>query len=545
MGSPRPRRPADRLARDLAVADPRYAVDDSHALADPGGDGDYIGVSELSSAAGSGAVVDDERVTGRLKFRQAWLARHGLVARYCRVIHVLGESMEPTLVDGCVILVNRAGRQRRVGRVYVVRTEDGLVVKRAGKDPAGAWQLVSDNPDKRTWPSRPWPPDAEIVARSRGPRGHSYEECLMNPIVSETDSAVEEPTATTKATPVRARRAPKNDTPRRKQATKNGGSPTPSRRRVRVAEGIYKDRHGLAATVKVNGVQREIRFPPGTPLKTIRARRDALRASLRTLPAGARHTVAHDAGRYLQQVSGELVSIADRQYHLGLWTARFGHLRTLALPQHTAALNHQLRQWRETRSASACNHRRDALTNLVKVLYGRRAAAELVDLVRFTRPPPRPRWLDRTHIADVLAQLTPRLHDRSTLTADALDGHAAVADGTLAAGRRPPRRADAVRRRAARQGGTTGGNPARRRRAGRGPRVRRDRRLRALVVREREQGAPRGGPARGTPRVHRVSDPACVRDGASADGIGRGGHPGSVRAYGSRDDDDLRPARSC
>ena len=27
--------PADRLARDLAVADPRYAVDDSHALADP------------------------------------------------------------------------------------------------------------------------------------------------------------------------------------------------------------------------------------------------------------------------------------------------------------------------------------------------------------------------------------------------------------------------------------------------------------------------------------------------------------------------------
>ena len=229
----------------------------------------------------------------------------------------------------------------------------------------------------------------------------------MNPIVSETDSAVEEPTATTKATPVRARRAPKNDTPRRKQATKNGGSPTPSRRRVRVAEGIYKDRHGLAATVKVNGVQREIRFPPGTPLKTIRARRDALRASLRTLPAGARHTVAHDAGRYLQQVSGELVSIADRQYHLGLWTARFGHLRTLALPQHTAALNHQLRQWRETRSASACNHRRDALTNLVKVLYGRRAAAELVDLVRFTRPPPRPRWLDRTHIADVLAQLTP------------------------------------------------------------------------------------------------------------------------------------------
>ena len=85
--------------------------------------------------------------------------------------------------------------------------------------------------------------------------------------------------------------------------------------------------------------------------------------------------------------------------------------RALGPPPHAGvaatALNDQLRQWRETLSVSACNHRRDAQTNLVKVLYGRRAAAELVDLVRFKRPAPRPRWLDRAHIADVLAHLTP------------------------------------------------------------------------------------------------------------------------------------------
>ena len=180
-----------------------------------------------------------------------------------------------------------------------------------------------------------------------------------------------------------------------------------SRRRVRVARGIYRDRWGLAATAKVNGIQREIRFPPGTPLKTIRARRDELRASLRTLPVGERYTLAHDATRYLRQIGNELVSIADRRHYIKEWAARFGRLKTLALPQHIAALNDQLRRWRETLSVSACNHRRDALTNLVKVLYGRRAAAELVDLVRFTRPAPRPRWLDRAHIAAVLSQLTP------------------------------------------------------------------------------------------------------------------------------------------
>ena len=211
--------------------------------------------------------------------------------------------------------------------------------------------------------------------------------------------------ATAPPTPRPKRRAARSATSR-KSAAKTGGQP--ARRRLRVAEGIYKDRHGLAATVKVNGIQRELRFPAGTPLKTIRARRDELRASLRTLPAGERHTLAHDADRYLQQVSSELVSMADRRHHIGLWVQRFGHLRTLALSQHVAMLNDQLHQWRETLSASACNHRRNALTNLVKVLYGRRAAAELIDLVRFAQPPPKPRWLERSHIADVLAQLTPR-----------------------------------------------------------------------------------------------------------------------------------------
>ncbi len=220
---------------------------------------------------------------------------------------------------------------------------------------------------------------------------------------NDDEPAVAETIAT--PTPRSRRRAAQRATPR--EPTTKTGSP-PSRRRVRVAEGIYKDRHGLAATVKVNGIQRELRFPPGTPLKAIRARRDELRAGLRTIAPGERHTLAHDADRYLQQVSSELVSMADRRHHIGLWVQRFGHLRTLALSQHVALLNDQLHQWREALSASACNHRRNALTNLVKVLYGRRAAAELIDLVRFAQPPPKPRWLERSHIAAVLAQLTPR-----------------------------------------------------------------------------------------------------------------------------------------
>ncbi len=223
--------------------------------------------------------------------------------------------------------------------------------------------------------------------------------------MSPTPRNVDEPAAAetaAAAAPRPKKRAAQSATSRRPKAKTPG---QPARRRVRVAEGIYKDRHGLAATVKVNGIQREVRFPPGTPLKTIRARRDELRASLRTLPAGGRHTLSHDAGRYLDQVKSTLVSFGDRRRELLAWLPRFGHLRTLALPAQLPMLNAQLHEWRRSLAASTCNHRRHALTNLVRVLYGRRASFDLLDLVRFAPPPPRPRWVDRRHIAVVLAEI--------------------------------------------------------------------------------------------------------------------------------------------
>ena len=153
-------RPAGRLLQDLQAA---QGLDDPSARAAATADGDFVGVSELASAAGDGTEVYDERITGRIKFLRSWLARHGLVARHCRIIQVSGESMEPTLVDGGSILVNHASRRRHVGHIYVVRTGDGLVVKRAGRNEAGVWELVSDNPNKHLWPTRLWPPDAVVV----------------------------------------------------------------------------------------------------------------------------------------------------------------------------------------------------------------------------------------------------------------------------------------------------------------------------------------------------------------------------------------------
>ena len=72
--------------------------------------------------------------------------------------------MAPTLPDGCSILVDRKRREPHEGRIYVMRTEEGLVVKRLGKDEKGRWLVVSDNPD---WPPAPLLYGTDIIGEVR------------------------------------------------------------------------------------------------------------------------------------------------------------------------------------------------------------------------------------------------------------------------------------------------------------------------------------------------------------------------------------------
>ena len=202
----------------------------------------------------------------------------------------------------------------------------------------------------------------------------------------------------------------KQGQPKRPRPSQKG-----ARKRLRVSKGIYKDKYGLAATVKVNGIQRELRFSPETGIRTIQAWRDEMRGSLRTLPKGAKHTLAHDAGRYLNQREGELVSIAQRRRNVGLWVEKFGNIRTLTLERHVGELNEQLHGWRKERAAATCNHRRDALMNLVRVLYGKKAASGLSDLVTFKKAPPKSRARKLSDIAEVLAHLEPGTQLRARL----------------------------------------------------------------------------------------------------------------------------------
>ncbi len=120
-----------------------------------------ITVHRFDTAAGSGALdLDESTIKTYAYFRSEWLSRKGLIAERCAIIGVMGESMEPALPDGCVILIDRNRTRRRKGHIFVVRTENGLIVKRAGKDKKGNWLLVTDHP---AWKPVLWPEDTVTI----------------------------------------------------------------------------------------------------------------------------------------------------------------------------------------------------------------------------------------------------------------------------------------------------------------------------------------------------------------------------------------------
>ena len=123
-----------------------------------------VGTREVEAAAGGGAVnLDEAPVKGPVWFRRDWLDGHGIDPTLSVVIAVRGESMEPTLPAGSKILVDRTRTRRRSGRIFVVTTEEGLVVKRLERR-GRQWFLVSDHP---SWEPVPWPREAEVVGEVR------------------------------------------------------------------------------------------------------------------------------------------------------------------------------------------------------------------------------------------------------------------------------------------------------------------------------------------------------------------------------------------
>lgn len=103
------------------------------------------------SAGITGFQTEPERRDGgTLGMRRTWIERHNYHPDHLIAILVKGESMEPSLYEGDIVIINTLDTKLVDGAVYAFNYEGEAVVKRLSRD-AGKWWLTSDNPDQRKY----------------------------------------------------------------------------------------------------------------------------------------------------------------------------------------------------------------------------------------------------------------------------------------------------------------------------------------------------------------------------------------------------------
>lgn len=114
-----------------------------------GTEGEFIDVPriDVKLSAGAGQTPHLEDVIGHLKFSRSFLRSCGVNAASARVVDVRGNSMEPTIRDGAVLLVSTNNREPTENQIYALaRPVEGLMVKRLVRLD-GQWLARSDNRD--------------------------------------------------------------------------------------------------------------------------------------------------------------------------------------------------------------------------------------------------------------------------------------------------------------------------------------------------------------------------------------------------------------
>jgi len=113
-----------------------------------------IPVLDVEASAGHGALAEMENKSAQFGFDEGWLRKlTQSKAASLSIIHVIGDSMEPTLNDGDEVMVDLGDGQARLrDGIYVLRMDDALSVKRIAIEPQGRRiSVVSDNAAYPSW----------------------------------------------------------------------------------------------------------------------------------------------------------------------------------------------------------------------------------------------------------------------------------------------------------------------------------------------------------------------------------------------------------
>jgi phage repressor protein C with HTH and peptisase S24 domain len=136
-----PYQPPRHEVRDAAAEPPRF-----QEVGDNGSEFVLVPQLDVHVSAGAGAVVEGEEEIGRFAFRRSWITRRGWSGGDLRVVTARGDSMEPTVRSGDILLVDTAVHRLGPEGIYLINHEGELKCKRLQSLIDGTVAIRSDNP---------------------------------------------------------------------------------------------------------------------------------------------------------------------------------------------------------------------------------------------------------------------------------------------------------------------------------------------------------------------------------------------------------------
>ena len=105
-----------------------------------------IPLLNILSAEGFSYKIDDSKVINSIVFKKEWIHNELRTSpSHLRFVHVEGDSMEPNLSAGDIILVDQSSKAKRDG-IHVIIMDGTLLIKRLQRLPDGIIRISSDNP---------------------------------------------------------------------------------------------------------------------------------------------------------------------------------------------------------------------------------------------------------------------------------------------------------------------------------------------------------------------------------------------------------------
>ncbi len=97
-----------------------------------------------------------------LILQRDWLVQKGINVEQSRMIVAPGNSMAPTIADGCIVMIDTSKKDLQNGKVFACLIYGEAQIKRVFRSLSGEWRLASDNQNKILYPDETVPPGVSV-----------------------------------------------------------------------------------------------------------------------------------------------------------------------------------------------------------------------------------------------------------------------------------------------------------------------------------------------------------------------------------------------